>query len=217
MLRRNMRPRQRPDTFQRIEIMATRTPAPKKKAGPKAAPKTIAKAAPKAPVEAIEAETVKVETVEVEPKVVPLAAAEEAAAVETPVEIPVKTAPATETPAAAKGYDDFVAVQKDGVDAFVKAGEVFAKGAEELGKACFDLAQESAAANAEAVSAMLAAKSVDELVALQNELARKAFDRSIAESTRISEMSMKIANEALEPIQTQVTVAVEKALKPLAA
>lgn len=205
--------------------MATRTPTPKKKAGPKAAPKTAVKvtATPKAAAKpAPEVETVKVEVAPkveaaVEPKVVPLAAVEEAAAVETPVEIPVKTVPVVKMPAADKTYDDFVAVQKDGVDAFVKAGEVFAKGAEELGKVCLDLAQESAAANAEAVSAMLAVKSVDELVALQNELARKVFDRSVAESTRISEMSMKIANETLEPIQAQVTVAVEKALKPLAA
>lgn len=203
--------------------MTTQTRTPKK-AGPKAASKTTVKSAPKAtpeapaetPVEvaaAPKAETPKVETGAV-PKTVALAVVEEAATVETAAP---EAAPAAAEQPATVNYDDFAAVQKDGVDAFVKAGEMMAKGTEELTRTCFGLCQEAAAANAEAVAAMLAAKSLDELVGLQNELARKAFDRSFAESTRISELSVKIANEAFEPIQTQLTVVVEKALKPIAA
>lgn len=220
--------------------MTTRTRT-SKKTGPKAAskttPKVTPKAAPKALPEVAAAPTVtpkalpevaaapKAETVAA-PKVVALAvveeAVEEAAAVEASVPAAVEASipVAVEKPAAAKtagNYDDFAAVQKDGVDAFVRAGELMAKGTEELTRTCFGLCQEAAAANADAVAAMLAVKSLDELVGLQNELARKAFDRSVAESTRLSEMSIKIANEAFEPIQTQLTVAVEKALKPLAA
>lgn len=216
--------------------MTTRTRT-SKKTGPKAAPKTTAKAAPKAAPKALPevaaAPTVtpealpeitaapKAETVAA-PKVVALAVVEEAVeeTIEKAAAVEASIPVAVEKPAAGKtagNYDDFAAVQKDGVDAFVKAGELMAKGTEELTRTCFGLCQEAAAANADAVAAMLAAKSLDELVGLQNELARKAFDRSVAESTRLSEMSLKLANEAFEPIQTQLTVAVEKALKPLAA
>lgn len=208
--------------------MTTQTRTPKK-TGPKAASKTTAKSAPKvarkaSPEVAAEvAAAPKAEAV-AEPKVVALAAVEEAAVEEAAaVETSTLAAVATSAPAAAVekpaagNYDDLAAVQQDGVDAFVKAGEVFAKGAEELTRTCFGLCQDVATAQAEAVAAMLAAKSLEEFVGLQNELARKTFDRSIAEGTRISEMSLKIANEAFEPIQTQLTVAVEKAIKPLAA
>lgn len=195
--------------------MSTQTKTPKK-AGPKAAPKTTPKAAPKATVKTVATAAPKAETA-VEPKVVALAVVEEAAAIETGAPAAAVEAPVASAPAAAKGYDDFAGAQKDSVDAFVKAGEVIAKGVEELTRTCFDLAQDVAAANAEAAAAMLAVKSLEELVGVQNELARKAFDRSIAEGERISGISLKIANEAFEPIQAQFTVAVEKAFKPLAA
>lgn len=112
--------------------------------------------------------------------------------------------------AVVKGYDEFAALQKDGVDALIKAGEIWAKGAEEFGKAYMALAQEAAEANSEAAKAILSAKSLKEVVDLQGEIARKSFDKSLSEGTKLSELSLKVANEAFQPIQQQFTAAVEK-------
>ena len=112
--------------------------------------------------------------------------------------------------AVVKGYDEFAALQKNGVDALIKAGEIWAKGAEEFGKAYMALAQETAEANSEAAKAILSAKSLKEVVDLQGEIARKSFDKSLSEGTKLSELSLKVANEALQPIQQQFTAAVEK-------
>ena len=113
--------------------------------------------------------------------------------------------------AAVKGYDDFASLQKDGVDALIKASEIWAKGAEDLGKAYFAIANEAVEANSAAAKSLLSAKSLKEVVDLQGELARTSFDKSLSEGARLSELSLKVANEAFQPLQDQFTAAVEKA------
>jgi len=115
--------------------------------------------------------------------------------------------------AVVKGYDEFAALQQEGVDALIKAGEIWARGAEVLGKAYLDAAQNAAEANSSAAKALFSAKSLKEVVELQGEIARKSFDKSLSESTKLSELSVKVANEALQPIQQQFTAVVTKAGK----
>ena len=115
--------------------------------------------------------------------------------------------------AVVKGYDEFAALQKESVDALIKAGTIWAKGAEDFGKAYLALAQETAEANSEAAKALFSAKSFDEAIELQGEIARKSFDKSLSEGSKLSELSLKVANEAFQPIQQQLASAVEKAGK----
>jgi phasin family protein len=112
-----------------------------------------------------------------------------------------------------KGYDDFATINKQNVDAFMKAGNIWAKGAESVSKAYFDFAQASAEAGVEATKALMGAKTVKEVVDLQSDYARNRFDNIVAEGTRISEMAVQVSNQAFEPIQAQFTKTVEKALK----
>lgn len=51
---------------------------------------------------------------------------------------------------------------------------------------------------------------------IQNEAAKTSFDKLMAEGNKITELSIKVANEAIEPIQARVNVAVEKLIKPAA-
>ena len=99
------------------------------------------------------------------------------------------------------------------VEAFVKAGEVLTKGAETLGKAYYDFAQASAEASVEATKAMMTAKTVKDFVDIQSTFARSSFDNFLAESTRLSEMSVKLANEAFDPLKAQLNTGFEKAFK----
>lgn len=119
--------------------------------------------------------------------------------------------------AALKGYDDFAVYNKDAVDAYVKAGNVMSKGMEDLGKTMFAFAQSQTESNISAAKAMMTAKTLNDLVEIQSDLARSQFDAFVAESTKVSEMSLKVANEAAEPIQAQFNVVVEKMMKPVAA
>ena len=112
--------------------------------------------------------------------------------------------------AALKGYDDFAAFNKESANAFTKAINVWAKGFEAVGKAYFDFVQNSAQESVEV------AKTIADVVDAQSAFAKSSFDKGVAESTRLSGMSMKIANEATAPIQAQFSAAAEKFIKSAA-
>ena len=112
-----------------------------------------------------------------------------------------------------KSYDEATALNKEGIDAVVKAGEVLTKGAETFGKAYYEIAQASAEASVEATKALMGAKTAKEFVEIQAEFARTSFDNFLSESTRLSEVSVKAANEAFEPLQKQLNTSLEKAFK----
>lgn len=116
-----------------------------------------------------------------------------------------------------KAYEDFSKFQKDNYDAYVAASSIFAKGAENVGKAWMSLTQEALENAATTAKALLGAKTLREAVDLQSDFAKSNFDKLVAESTKLSELSVKVANEAFAPLNARVNVAVEKMLKPVAA
>ncbi len=121
------------------------------------------------------------------------------------------------TSAAFQSYDEFAALGKDNLDAFVKASTVLVKGFETLGKEVASYGQTSIEKSVASAQALFGVKTLRELVELQTEMAKESFDALVAGGTRIGELSVKVANDAFEPIQEQVSVAVEKMLKPIAA
>jgi phasin family protein len=119
--------------------------------------------------------------------------------------------------AAFKAYEEFSKFQKDNYDAYVAASTIFAKGVETVGKAWVAFTQESLENSAQTAKALLGAKTLREAVDLQSDWAKSNFDKFVAEGTKLSEMTVKVANEAFGPINSRVNVAVEKMLKPVAA
>jgi phasin family protein len=117
----------------------------------------------------------------------------------------------------AKSFEDIAKFSKENLDAVVSASTVYAKGFETVGKAFYALSQETVEASAAVAKAMLGVKTLKEAVDLQTDFAKTTFDKFVAEGTKLSEMSIKVANEALEPINARVNVAVEKFLKPAVA
>jgi phasin family protein len=111
--------------------------------------------------------------------------------------------------AAFKGYDQFTTLAQGNYDAVSKSFGVLTKGVEDVTKAWFAYGQTSVDATVELSKKVMGAKSVNEVVDLQNDFAKTAFDTFVAESTKISEMSVKTANEAIEPIKARVDETVE--------
>ena len=110
-------------------------------------------------------------------------------------------------------YDEASALNKESIDAVVKAGEILTKGAETVGNAYYEITQASAEASVKATKAMMRAKTTKEFVEIQAEFTRTSFDSFLSESTRLSEMSVKVVNEAFEPLQKQLNTSFEKAFK----
>lgn len=109
-----------------------------------------------------------------------------------------------------RGFEDVTQSSKDNVEAVVKSSQILAKAAEELNKAISTFAQSSLELNVQASQALLGAKSLQDLVEVQQELARSSFDHFITGSSKISDMAVKVTNEAFEPIQARVNHTIEK-------
>ena len=116
-----------------------------------------------------------------------------------------------------KGYDQMNTFGKENLEAVVASGSIVAKGVENLSKEVFALAQSSFENSMNVAKAFMGVKSLREAVDLQSDLSRTQFDRLMADSAKLAELSMKVANEAFQPIQARFNVAFEKMMKPVAA
>ena len=117
--------------------------------------------------------------------------------------------------AAFTGYDELSSVNKENLDAVVEAGKIMAKGMEVLSREVMAFTKESIEANTAAATKLFAVSSVQEAIELQSEFARSNFDKAVAETSKLTEMSVKMANEAFEPLQTRMNLTVEKFMKPM--
>ncbi|MEO3430777.1 phasin family protein [Pelagibius sp. CAU 1746] len=116
-----------------------------------------------------------------------------------------------------QGYDEVAALGKDNIDAYMQSSTLFAKGVEAMGKELMSFAQTSVDIGVANAQALFGAKTVRELIDLQSDMSRSGLDSLVAESAKLTELSMTLANETLEPIQARLNANVEKLLKPLAA
>jgi phasin family protein len=116
-----------------------------------------------------------------------------------------------------KNYEEVVSFNKDNLEAFVRAGTIFAKGLQEATKSAFSLAQENIEESVTTSKAVLGAKSLKEIVDLQTGFVKTSFDKAVAESGKISETNLKLAEEAFQPITERVNATVSKLMKPIAA
>jgi len=119
--------------------------------------------------------------------------------------------------AAVKGYDEAKVEGQVTFDAVTRASAVFTKGVEAFGQEVIAYAQSSVAQNVEAVKALTTAKTFKDAIELQTGFARTSFDRFLAESAKLSELSVKVATETVAPLQDRASVAAKKIWKPLAA
>lgn len=128
-----------------------------------------------------------------------------------------------ETIMTAKTYDfdkftkDATASSKDLFEAMQKSMNIWAKGVEQINQEAIALSQEIANKNQEAFKALIACKDINELTDVQNKLAKKNFDAIVSASTKLSEISVKVATDSFAPINDQVNKAVKKATESVAA
>ena len=119
--------------------------------------------------------------------------------------------------AAFKSYGDLVGLQKDNLDAVMTSSNIAVQGYQAIGKELMAFTQSTMEENAAAAQALFGVRNLREAVDLQTDFARKNFDKALAESAKLSEMSVKAANAAIAPLQSRVNVAVQTMLKPTAA
>lgn len=116
-----------------------------------------------------------------------------------------------------KSYDELATFNKGTVEAFVTAGNVAVKGFEQINAEVMAFSKASIEDGIAAAKAVMSAKTLNEFVELQSRFAKTSLDSFLQQSTKLGELSAKVAQESFEPINARVQVAVEKFVKPLAA
>lgn len=102
------------------------------------------------------------------------------------------------------GFDGFVGMGKQNVDAFVKSSTLAAKGMEEMSKAFAGSATQSVEKAYAAVQGLAACKSPTEFMEMYTRLARENVETSITESRRFAEMATGLFNKAIEPMNAAI-------------
>ena len=108
-----------------------------------------------------------------------------------------------------KTTEQFVQFSQGNVEAMVKSGQIMATGFQEITKLMASHAQASFDHSMSTFRAITGVKSIKEVMEIQSTYARDAMEKAVAESGRLTEHSMKLAEQALAPISARVNVAVE--------
>lgn len=111
---------------------------------------------------------------------------------------------------AVKSAEEFVSFSQGNVEALIKAGQIWAAGVQDLNKSFAATAQAQMEAAMGSFKALAAVKSVKEAMDIQTSLARTSMESAMAETGKITDASMKLAEQAIAPITARVTLAVEK-------
>ncbi len=103
-----------------------------------------------------------------------------------------------------------VEFSKGNVEAFVESAKIVAKGAEVIGQEIVAFAKASVNDTTNAAQRYAAVKTPAEFFALQNELSRAALDNVVKHGSKTTELSVKLANDAFQPISNRIALAVSK-------
>jgi len=111
---------------------------------------------------------------------------------------------------AMKTAEEFMSFGQGNVEAVLKSGQIWAEGVQEFGKTFAATAQAQLEQSMNTWKALAGVKSLKEVLDLQTNLARGAVEAAVAETGKLTDASMKLAEQALAPITARVTLAVEK-------
>jgi phasin family protein len=107
-----------------------------------------------------------------------------------------------------------IAFGQGNVEALLKSGQIWAAGVQDLSKQLAATVQANLDETMGSFKAFSGVKSVKDAIDLQATFARTAMEKAMAETGRMTDASLKLAEQAMAPITARVTLAVETMVKP---
>ena len=111
-----------------------------------------------------------------------------------------------------KMSQDATKMYKEGQEALAESGRVYAKHMESITKFMTDLTQEAVEKNTEAFKSLWGCKTLQELTETQTKLVQENFDDFMSGATKLSELNIKLATEAFEPLNDQFSKTIQKSM-----
>jgi phasin family protein len=100
------------------------------------------------------------------------------------------------------------------VEAIIKSGQVWAAGWQDISKTMAAATQTHLDQSLSSWKALISVKSLKEAMDLQVRLAQTAFQTAFAETGKLTNASMKLAEQTIAPITERITQAAEKVAHP---
>ncbi len=111
---------------------------------------------------------------------------------------------------AMKTAEELVAFGQGNFEAIVKSGQIWTAGVQDIGKQIAANAQASFDETMSTFKAMTSAKSLKDAFDLQAGLARSTLEKTLTESGKLTDASMKLTEQALAPLTARFSLAMEK-------
>jgi phasin family protein len=112
---------------------------------------------------------------------------------------------------------DAAEMNRENIEAVVKCSSIFAKGFEDIMRLSMSMAQDAAERQSKFMKDVLSSKTLNEFTEVQNRVAQVNFDEFVNGATKITEMSMKVMTDSLEPLNQQMNKGIKKASQKMAA
>ncbi|MDD3028658.1 MAG: phasin family protein [Alphaproteobacteria bacterium] len=100
----------------------------------------------------------------------------------------------------AKAFEDINAAVANYVSAVTKSSAALWQGIEEITRNVSGLSQENFARAINAYTSMASAKNPQDALTTQTEFVKESFDNAVANGSKVSELSARVAKDAMDPL-----------------
>jgi phasin family protein len=111
---------------------------------------------------------------------------------------------------ARKAAEELAELSRANVEAVVEAGKIAATGAKSVGEDALQRTREGLEQNVAELKSLAQAQSPSEFFQLQSEIAKQNFDRVVASLSQLTEATVKLAGEAIQPLSNRAAVNADK-------
>ncbi len=105
---------------------------------------------------------------------------------------------------------DMMTFSQGNFEAFVKASQIWTTGLQDLGKTLAQSAREQMDQSVSGWKSLSGVKSLKEAMDIQGGMARSSMEKAVSETSKLTDASIKLAEQAIAPIAARVTLATEK-------
>ncbi len=108
-----------------------------------------------------------------------------------------------------KTAEDMMAFSQGNMEAMMKATQIYASGVQDLSKRVASSSKISLEESVAFTKSLMGVKSVKEAVDLQSGFAKSSIEKVVAETSEITDASVKLAEQAMAPLTARMSLAVE--------
>jgi hypothetical protein len=102
--------------------------------------------------------------------------------------------------------EHFQNFSKNQIEAMTTFATTMSKGLQEIAAETAEFSKQAMSAGGEVVEKLLGAKTIESAIQIQSDYAKSSYEGFVAKSTKINEILVKVAGEAMKPAQNALAM-----------